>query len=124
MNQNIKFTEEEDERCRQVIELFADFLVEKQNICIARAEGCGYIVLLDITGGYFESSRICSQAEALYKELIRIWEVEYLFRTGMEHGCSDFETSEEALTEEQRAYWEEKRSSYRSALERILQTRA
>ncbi len=118
-SKKVRFTREEDDQCKQVIELFSDFLKEKQNFSIARAEGYGYIVLFDITEDYFEASRICSDAETFFEELLRVWEVDYLFRIGTKYGCPDFETSEEAMNTEERSYWERTRSCYRKTLEKI-----
>ena len=117
----VKLTAEEDARCRQIVEvLFADYLKNRENLCVTKTERYGYLVLIWIGEETFETSAICRSAEELYEELLRSWELDYLYQTGLENGCEDYETSGEGMTAEQQAYREEVREHYRKGMEEIM----
>lgn len=116
----IKITKEEDERCQRMIRLFEDFLQKREGLCVVRTERYGYVVLLGARSNSFEENVICRNAKEIYDELMRIWEVDYLYETGMENGCEDFDSSEENMTPAQREYRDKVRHYYGSKAEEIF----
>ena len=53
---------------------------------MTKTERYGYLVLIWIGEETFETSAICRSAEELYEELLRSWELDYLYQTGLENG--------------------------------------
>ena len=112
----------EQDRGRQVVEIFADYLAEKKDIYVTVIEELGFVLLRDLRGDFFDGNVVCQKAERLFEELQELWEADYLFHTGLLNGCEDFNSSEESLTSIQREEREQIRRERRQKLAAILNT--
>lgn len=115
-----KMTEKEDQKCKRVLELFQNFLNKQEGTCILKTERYGYVVLYDIAHSSFGYNAICRDAEDLFEEIMQVWNLEYLYKAGMQNDCDDFDTSEKMLSPEQREYWKKAQRYYNKKLDEIL----
>lgn len=113
-------TAAEKDKSRQVLALFAEYLAEKKDIYVAELDEVGFVLLHDLREDFFERNVVCPDAKALFEALQDLWEADYLFVTGLENGCEDFDSSEESLTDRQREAREEIRKVRRQKLAEIL----
>ena len=108
-------TREECERCRQVKEIFSDYLEECRDTCVADAYPFAYVVLECFSQkGGFDSQKCMYTAPELFDCLMELWESRYLFLKGVENGTEERPYAEirMSLTEAQRREMKEKREHY------------
>jgi len=115
-----KMSEEEERKCQEMIRLFSNFFHKRGELCAVKAGDYGYVIFWDISHGCFESNIICRDAKTIYRELMQLWEVDYLYYTGRVNGCSDFDAAEEAMTPRQREYQTKMKAYYKRKAEEIL----
>lgn len=108
-------TREECERCRQVKEIFSDYLEECRDTCVADAYPFAYVVLECFSQkDGFDSQKCMYTAPELFDCLMELWESRYLFLRGLENGTEErpYVEIQRLLTEGQRREMDERRSRY------------
>ena len=108
-------TREECEHCRQVKEIFSDYLEECRDTCVTDAYPFAYVVLECFSRkGGFDSQKCMYTAPELFECLMELWECRYLFLKGLENGTVErpYAEIQTSLTERQRREMEERRDHY------------
>ena len=108
-------TREECERCRQVKEIFSDYLEECKDTCVTDAYPFAYVVLECFSRQVgFDSQKCMYTASELFACLMELWECRYLFLKGVENGTEERPYAEirTGLTEGQRREMKERRDHY------------
>lgn len=108
-------TREECERCRQVKEIFSDYLEECRDTCVTDAYPFAYVVLECYSRrDGFDSQKCMYTAPELFDCLMELWECRYLFLKGVENGTEERSYAEiqTSLTEGQRREMDERRDHY------------
>lgn len=113
-------TKQIDSQCRQVLLLFSDFLTKEKEICIVKSNEYGYIFLSDIVCGAFEYNAICHTAEMLFREIMFVWEANYLYDIALKNKEDDLEIEEPVLSSEQQSYFDNMKKYFSQELEQIL----
>lgn len=110
----------EDERCRQIAELFQPFILELGDCCIVRNDRFGYIVLTYFVGGRFEDNDVFDNAPELFEFLYSLWYFHWIYNKAEENGVQEYEDYERTLTKAQREERTQIGEKYRRAFKQIM----